>query len=142
VIKNAVIHFSGRLPLLADLRGLPGANDTSVLASNLRTRDGKRPTFAEEPGSWFLIPLREVFVIELPAGAEVNELLAPSTPGAATAATGAMTATSGTEMAAPTSDTAAPAAARSEMALVRVEAAAETTPLEPDEDLLARIRQV
>jgi hypothetical protein len=69
VIKNAVVHLHGRLPLLADLRAVPQPRDLSLIATNVRTRDGKRPSFAEDPSGWFLIPLREVVVIELPAHA-------------------------------------------------------------------------
>jgi hypothetical protein len=69
VIKDVVIHLQGRLPLLADLHQVPGPTDLLLRASNVRTRDGKRPTFAEETDSWFLIPVHQVTVIELPQSA-------------------------------------------------------------------------
>ena len=59
VIRDAVLHLTGKLPLLVDLHAPPAAGDVSLLATNVRTRDGKRPTFAENTDSWFVIPLRE-----------------------------------------------------------------------------------
>jgi hypothetical protein len=112
VIRNATIHFSGRLPLVADLRALPAPADLSVLATNVRTRDGKRPSFADATDSWFVIPLREVLVIELPQAAMV-ELTHESVDQAS-----------------------------ERPPAVEMEPAAEpdTSPLETDETLLARIR--
>jgi hypothetical protein len=120
VIKNAVIYFTGRLPIVADLRALPAPSDMTILATNLRTRDGKRPTFADSSESWFIMPLRDVMAIELPrdslelaeqvpsSDSEPIELGPPSQPPP------------------PPSTTELP----------------DASPLETDEDLLARIRQL
>jgi hypothetical protein len=119
VIRDAVIHLSGKLPLLADLHAVPGPTDLTVLCTNLRTRDGKRPTFVEDTQAWFVIPMREVTIIELPiggvdprSGEEIEA--APLT---------------GREL---TVSTAADEASDDE----------DDSSLEPDEDLLARIRQL
>jgi hypothetical protein len=122
MIKGVVLHFNGRLPLLVDLHGLPGPQDQSLLATNVRTRDGKRPSFAEATDSWFLFPIRELMVMELPtgvleAGHEASEPLPARLAGA------------------PDLRSLPPAPdAR--------EPEADTSPLEPDEDLLARIRDL
>lgn len=122
VIKDVVMHLHGRLPLLVDLRQLPGPHDLSVLATNVRTRDGKRPSFAEETGSWFLFPLRDVMVIELPP--DVLETPADGAPSPAASQRDGATA----------DDHAAPHEAP--------ENEVDSGPIEPDEDLLARIRDL
>ncbi|CAN5664075.1 hypothetical protein BH23CHL7_BH23CHL7_14650 [soil metagenome] len=133
MIRNAIIHFNGRLPLLADLRDLPGPADQSLLATNVRTRDGKRPSFADAIDSWFLVPLREVLAIELPSN--LLELLAEGEdpPVAVTRST----AQARTE--APTPVDPEPDLAPLEAELAPLEL--DEGPVEPDADLLARIRQ-
>jgi hypothetical protein len=133
VIRNAVIHFNGRLPLLADLRELPGPAAQSLLATNVRTRDGKRPSFADATDSWFLIPLHEVLAIELPGN--LLELLAEGeNPPVAVAGSTAQARTEALAPVDPEPDTGAPEPDP-------VPPAGDDGPLEPDPDLLARIRQ-
>jgi hypothetical protein len=121
VIRNVTLHFNGRLPLVADLRAVPGATDQSVLATNVRSRDGKRPSFADASDSWFVIPLREVLVIELPAAAleAAEETLASPPP--------------------PVRSKGRQAAAEPALEL---ESGEDLGALEPDEALLARIREL
>ena len=69
MIRNVVIHFEGELPVVADLNAVPGPTDVSLLCTNMRTIDGKRPTFIERKESWFLIPVSVVRFIEMPADA-------------------------------------------------------------------------
>ena len=66
VIRNAVIHQAGQLPLVADLKDLPGMGDVNLVCTNVRTTDGKRPTFIDEGSNWFVIPLVTVRFIEVP----------------------------------------------------------------------------
>ncbi|HVM30534.1 MAG TPA: hypothetical protein VM305_07175 [Candidatus Limnocylindrales bacterium] len=129
MIKNAVIYFSGRLPMVADLRALPAPSDMTVLATNLRTRDGKRPSFADSSESWFILPLREVMAIELPRDAiAAAEEPAPGRQ----SSTGLSRTRAG-------SGSSQPAEASSPKKVIPP---ADASPLEPDEDLLARIRQL
>ena len=65
MIRDAVIHMQGEQPLVADLPTLPMAGDSCLVCTNLRTLDGKRPTFVDEVGSTFIIPLQHVRFIEI-----------------------------------------------------------------------------
>ena len=69
MIQNVRIHLEGELPVLADLNALPGPLDISLLCTNMRTTDGKQPTFIERSASWFVIPLAVVRFVEMPASA-------------------------------------------------------------------------
>jgi hypothetical protein len=120
VIRDVVIHLQGKLPVVGDLPNLPSATDQAVLCTNLRTRDGKKPSFIDETHGWFLIPMHEVTIVELPADA-LQASGAPIELGAG----GALAVGSGL----PTDDP----DPFDEL---------DTEPLEPDEDLLARIRQL
>lgn len=104
---------------MGDLRELPGSTDLNVLATNLRTKDGKRPSFADSSDRWFVIPLREVLVIELPADALDMPGNEPATEGRFTGRAEIVR-----ELSEP------------------LDPAADTSPLETDEALLARIRDL
>jgi hypothetical protein len=69
VIRKVVIHQIGQLPIVGDLRELPAPGDVNLVCTNLRTVDGKRPTFIDHTDSWFLIPLVTVRFVEVPKGA-------------------------------------------------------------------------
>jgi hypothetical protein len=69
MIRNVRIHIEGSLPVVADLRAVPQPVDVTLLCTNMRTTDGKRPTFIEDGQSWFVIPLSVVRFIEMPADA-------------------------------------------------------------------------
>lgn len=77
VIRNVRVHLEGGLPVVVDLQMLPGPADVSLLCTNMRTTDGKRPTFIEHTQSWFVIPLAVVRFVELPSDA--LEIAAAST---------------------------------------------------------------
>ena len=66
MIRNVVIHQTGQLPIVADLKALPAMGDANLLCTNVRTTDGKRPTFIDEADSWFVIPLMTVRFLEVP----------------------------------------------------------------------------
>ncbi len=57
----------GEMPLLVDLVEMPGPGDRSVRCTNVRTLDGKRPSFVHERTSTFILPLATIKVIEAPA---------------------------------------------------------------------------
>ena len=81
MIRNAVIHLQGKLPVVVDLRQAPSSSDTALVCTNLRTRDGKKPSFIEETNAWFLIPMHEVTILELPAGSLDETADAPAPGG-------------------------------------------------------------
>jgi hypothetical protein len=69
VIRNAVIHIMNEQPLLADLLTTPGPADISLICTNLRTMNGKRPVFVDNEHSVFVFPYGQVRFLEVPAGA-------------------------------------------------------------------------
>ena len=69
-LRNVVIHLNNEQPILADLFGLPSAQDVAVICTNLRTPDGKRPVFIDQSDSMFVLPLVHVRFIEVPPGAD------------------------------------------------------------------------
>ena len=69
-LRNVVIHLNNEQPILADLFGIPSAQDVAVICTNLRTPDGKRPVFIDQSDSIFVLPLVHVRFIEVPPGAD------------------------------------------------------------------------
>jgi len=117
VIRNVVIHLLGDQPVVVDLLSRPQASDASLLCLNLRTIDGKRPPSVHEQDSFFVIPLATVRFIEIPA----RELATHSQPE-------------------PTSDE--PFGNGHSQAIAPIGLPGPELELEPDEDLLQRIRDV
>jgi hypothetical protein len=72
MIRNVVIHQAGQLPVVADLKALPATGDANLLCTNLRTADGKVPTFIDDRNSWFVIPLLTVRFLEVPRASMVE----------------------------------------------------------------------
>jgi hypothetical protein len=65
VIRNAVIHLANEQPLLADLPALPAASDISLICTNLRALNGKRPVFADDAASLFVFPYAHIRFVEV-----------------------------------------------------------------------------
>jgi hypothetical protein len=82
VIRDAVIHMNNEQPLVCDLREMPASGDVSLVCTNLRLVDGKKPTFIDRIDSWFAIPMHIIRFIEIPLLAvEASSILAlPSGP--------------------------------------------------------------
>lgn len=117
VIRNVVIHQQGQLPVVADLRALPAPGDANLVCTNMRTTDGKRPTFVDNVESWFVIPLVTVRFLEVPRA-------------------------SMTEAGEVTEEPVSEAELEAQRQAEEAEQAAQAAPAEPDPDLLARIRNV
>ena len=66
MIRNVVIHMQGEQPLMADLEELPTPTDSCLVCTNLRTTNGKRPTFVDHVDSWFMIPMLHIRFVEIP----------------------------------------------------------------------------
>jgi hypothetical protein len=77
VIRNAVIHIANEQPLLADLYEMPTSTDVSLVCTNVRMLDGKKPIFVDHSGSAFVFPYLHVRFIEIPAGAATGLADAP-----------------------------------------------------------------
>jgi hypothetical protein len=69
VIRNAVIHIANEQPLLADLYTMPTSTDVSLVCTNVRSLDGKKPIFIDHTGSAFVFPYLHVRFIEIPPDA-------------------------------------------------------------------------
>ena len=68
MIRNAVIHVSNEQPLLADLYDVPTASDASLVCTNIRMLDGKKPIFIEDAKSIFVFPYLHIRFIEILPG--------------------------------------------------------------------------
>jgi hypothetical protein len=64
VIRNAVIHITNEQPLLADLFETPKTTDVSLVCTNVRMLDGKKPIFIDRSTSVFVFPYLSVRFIE------------------------------------------------------------------------------
>jgi hypothetical protein len=69
VIRNVVIHINNEQPLLADLYDMPGPTDISLVCTNVRMLDGKKPLFIDHTGSSFVFPYLHIRFIEIVPGA-------------------------------------------------------------------------
>jgi hypothetical protein len=68
VIRNAVIHIANEQPLLADLYEMPGPTDISLVCTNVRMLDGKKPLFIDHTSSTFVFPYLHIRFLEILAG--------------------------------------------------------------------------
>ena len=68
VIRNAVIHITNEQPLLADLYEMPTASDASLVCTNIRMLDGKKPIFIDDAKSIFVFPYLHIRFIEILPG--------------------------------------------------------------------------
>jgi hypothetical protein len=117
VIKNVVVHVNGEQPVLVDLYDMPAPGDISLVCTNVRTADGKKPVFIDRTDSIFVFPYLHIRFVEIMAAA----------------ATGPTSATGGGVIAVPGSGAANGSSG---------DAATEEPDLELDEDFLRRIREV
>ena len=69
MIRNVVIHIANEQPLLADLYNMPAETDVSLVCTNVRMLDGKKPLFIDHTASTFVFPYLHIRVIEILAGA-------------------------------------------------------------------------
>ena len=69
VIRNAVIHIANEQPLVADLYDMPGSLDVSLVCTNVRMLDGKKPVFIDRSNSVFVFPYVTIRFIEILASA-------------------------------------------------------------------------
>ena len=66
MIKGVVVHLSNELPIVVDMYEAPEPHAQSVRCTNVRTVDGKRPTFVHDPNATFVFPWHQIRLIELP----------------------------------------------------------------------------
>ncbi len=68
MIKNVVIHINNEQPLLADLYEMPSASDASLICTNVRMLDGKKPIFVDASRSTFVFPYLHIRFLEMMPG--------------------------------------------------------------------------
>ncbi|MBA2381116.1 MAG: hypothetical protein H0V73_03310 [Chloroflexi bacterium] len=77
MIRNAVIHITNEQPLLADLYEMPGTRDVSLICTNVRMLDGKKPLFIDHASSVFVFPYLHIRFIEIVAAEATGTLESP-----------------------------------------------------------------
>jgi len=77
VIRNAVIHINNEQPLLADLFEMPAPSDVSLICTNIRMLDGKKPVFVDHSDSVFIFPYLHIRFLEIMAGSVAGMADAP-----------------------------------------------------------------
>ena len=65
MIRDAVIHLLSEQPVIADLLQMPSPGDVTLLCTNLRTKDGRRPVFIDRMESTFVFPYLHIRFIEI-----------------------------------------------------------------------------
>jgi hypothetical protein len=64
-VIRAILHLLNDQPLVVELLEPPHAGDISVICTNLRTTDGKKPVFIDFTTSTFAFPMSAVRFIEV-----------------------------------------------------------------------------
>ena len=66
-----ILHLPNEDPVIAEMEELPKPNDTHVIVSNMRKRDGNRLSYVEMEAERFIFPWHRISFIEvLPSEAE------------------------------------------------------------------------
>ena len=68
MIRDVVVHLLNDQPIIADLFEVPTASDAALICTNLRTTDGKRPTYVDRASSTFVFPYGQVRFVEIHPG--------------------------------------------------------------------------
>lgn len=62
---RAILHLLNDQPLAVELLEMPTPTDISVICTNPRSMDGKKPVFIDYPSSTFAFPMASVRFIEV-----------------------------------------------------------------------------
>ena len=82
MIRDVVLHMVGDQPMRADIESLPTAGDTTLVCTNLLTIERRKPLSVDFTDSVFIIPLQFIRFIEIPRAAiAASGLGVPSSPG-------------------------------------------------------------
>lgn len=68
MIRDVVIHPFNDQPIVVDMFDMPTARDAGLVCTNLRTLDGRRPTFILSGDSVFFFPYQHVRFVEIKQG--------------------------------------------------------------------------
>ena len=64
-MTRAILHLQSDQPLAVDLLEEPKPSDITVICTNVRTIDGKKPVFIDFANSTFVFPMAMVRFIEI-----------------------------------------------------------------------------
>ena len=67
---RAILHLLNDQPLVVDLLEEPKSTDLTVVCTNVKTVDGKRPVFIDFSSSTFVFPMAMVRFVEIPREAD------------------------------------------------------------------------
>jgi len=76
-VIRAILHLTGDQPLAVDLLEEPKPSDQSIVCTNVKTIDGKRPVFIDYSSSTFVFPVSMVRFVEIPREADEAERSRP-----------------------------------------------------------------
>ncbi len=65
---RAILHLLNDQPLSVDLFEDPKSTDTTVICTNVRSLDGKKPVFIDFADSTFVFPMASIRFVEVPTG--------------------------------------------------------------------------
>ena len=76
---RVVVHLLSDQPVVADVAENPKPGDVTLICTNVRTLDGRRPVFIDRSDSTFVFPYAGIRFVEIPstvAGAREAEPVA------------------------------------------------------------------
>ena len=76
-VIRAILHLMNDQPLSVDLLEEPKASDQSIVCTNVKSIDGKRPVFIDFSSSTFVFPVSMVRFVEIPREADEAERVRP-----------------------------------------------------------------
>jgi hypothetical protein len=69
MVRAVSVHLTNEHAFLADLFAMPALSDQTVVCTNVRTPDGKRPVWADAKESIYYFPWTHIRFLEIPEGA-------------------------------------------------------------------------
>ncbi|HYL41481.1 MAG TPA: hypothetical protein VET90_09240 [Candidatus Binatus sp.] len=67
-MTRVVVHLLNDQPVTADVAEAPKPGDVSLICSNVKTLDGRRPVFIDQSDSTFVFPYAGIRFVEIPTG--------------------------------------------------------------------------
>ena len=75
---RAILHLLNDQPLVVDLLEEPKPDDLTVVCTNVKTVDGKRPVFIDFSTSTFVFPMAMIRFVEIPRASDEADGAKPS----------------------------------------------------------------
>jgi hypothetical protein len=72
-VIRAILHLLNDQPIVVDLYEAPTPADVTVICTNMRTVDGKKPVYIDFAASTFVFPMSSVRFVEIPPTGEAAE---------------------------------------------------------------------